>query len=219
MKLNRIVEFSMKWKAWSAVMVALFLVAACLPGAKAPVLIDQYTLDYAPPSGAAGSPFADSLKIERFSVAQAYNTTAMIYRPSPYKLSTYGSARWRVNPADLLTDYFARDLRGSGMFLGVFTYRDTDDARFVLQGGIEEFLEVDDGGQGKATVSMSVSLLDTKESEITRRLVFQKTYRAEELMREQSSLALAQGMSAAVRKLSEQVSKDISDPVKRLMTK
>jgi ABC-type uncharacterized transport system auxiliary subunit len=219
MKLNRIVErtpFSIKRKAGFAVILTLFLVAGCLPSAKAPHLVDQYTLDYTPPAGATGTPFADSLKVERFSVAQAYNTTAMIYRPSAYRLSSYGYARWRVNPGDLITDYLARDFRSSGMFLGIFTYRDADDARFVVQGTVEEFLEADDGKEGKAVVIVSISLLDTKETEITKKLVFQRTYKAAEPMNEQSSMALAQGMSAAVKTVSGQVSRDISESVRRL---
>ena len=44
-------------------------------------------------------------------MAQAYNTTAMVYQPSAFKQETYNYHRWRVNPGYLVTDYLARDLR------------------------------------------------------------------------------------------------------------
>jgi ABC-type uncharacterized transport system auxiliary subunit len=206
-------------RAGIAAAISLCLLAGCLPGAKAPLLVDQYTLEYAPPVKSTAAPYNSSIRVDRFAVAQVYNASSMVYRPNPYRLATYGDSRWRVNPADMVTDYIVRDLRATGAFLGVFSYRDIETARFTIEGGVEEFLEVDEGSTGKAVLSLNIILIDTTETEITKRIIFQKTYRATEPLKEQSSAAFAQGMSAAVKSLSEQALKDISESVRRLGVK
>jgi ABC-type uncharacterized transport system auxiliary subunit len=211
--------FSLPLKAGIAATLSLFLLVGCFPGAKAPELVEQYTIEYAPPVKSGGEPYKGSLKVGRFSVAQAYNTTSMVYSPAPYRLATYGYSRWRANPGDMVSDYFVRDLRASGRFLAVFSYRDPEEARFAVEGGVEELLEVDEGSTGKAVLNLSIALIDTKETEITRRLVFQKAYRMAEPMKEQSSAAFVQSMSVAAKNASDLVLKDISDAVQRVGVK
>jgi cholesterol transport system auxiliary component len=133
----------------------------------------------------------------------------MAYKPAPYKIAVYNGSRWRVNPGDMVTDFLLRDLRNSGIFKGAFSYRDDESVRFVLEGGVDEFLEVDEQNTGKAVISLTIALIDTNEKEITKRLVFQKKYRAEEPLTEQSPAALAQGMSTSMKRVSEQLLKDI----------
>ena len=100
-------------------LISLLLWCGC---GKPPMLVQKYLLDYpAPPVKAA--PLADSLKVEPFAVAQAFNTTAMVYRTIPYKSETYNYSRWRVNPGYLVADYLTRDLRNSRIFKAVLTRR------------------------------------------------------------------------------------------------
>ena len=194
----------------------LLLLAGCLPGSKPPQLIEQYTLEYAPPAVPAGTAFPDAIRVDRFSVAQAYNGTSMLYRPSAYKLGAYNLDRWRTNPGDMVSDFLIRDLRNSGMFAGVFSSREAETARFKIEGGVAEFLEVDDQASGSALLTLSVALIDTKQEGVAKRLVFQKRYSSAEPLTGQTPVALAQGMSAAVRRLSEQIMKDIFEAVRRL---
>ena len=192
------------------------LLAGCLPGNKPPQLIEQYTLEYAPPAAHTGTAFADAIGVARFSVAQAYNSTSMFYKPLPYKLAVYNLNRWRSNPGDMMSDFLLRDLGSSGMFLAVFSSRDAENARFMLVGGVEEFLEIDDQSTGSALLTMSVALIDTKQEGAAKRLVFQRRYSSLEPLTGQTPVALARGMSTASRRLSEQILKDISESVRRL---
>ncbi|HEY3277274.1 MAG TPA: ABC-type transport auxiliary lipoprotein family protein [Syntrophorhabdaceae bacterium] len=207
-------RFSIPPKAGMAIILPLLLLAGCFPSSKAPELVEQFTLEYRPPAKISAAPVPVSLKVDRFSVNQTYNNTSMVYRPSPYRLAVYGYTRWRANPGDLITDFLTRDIRNSGIFLGVFTYRDTENARFVIEGGVEEFLEDDEGAAGKAAICLSVSFIDTSEKELTKRLVFQKTYRAAEPLTEQSSRELARGMSVAVKTVSGLILNDVSEALR-----
>jgi hypothetical protein len=78
-----------------------------------------------------------------------------------------------------------------------------------MTGTIAEFLEVDGGNGPAARLSTDVTLLDVTQREITRRVVFQKTYTVEEAMKEKSARALAESMSRALKKFSGELMADI----------
>jgi ABC-type uncharacterized transport system auxiliary subunit len=218
MKTDDLMKRSIAHMGRRILVVALVLLAlnGCLPGAKPPLMVEYYTFEYAPPSPVSTSATDQTIRVDRFSVAQSFSSTAMVYKPAPYRLASYNSNRWRVSPADMVTDYLLRDLRSSHSFRGVFSYRNAEKTRFVLQGAVEEFLEVDEQNAGKAVLSVSATLFDTEEKEITESILFQKKYRIEEPMREQNPEALARSMSAAMAKLSEQILKDLRNSLQKV---
>jgi ABC-type uncharacterized transport system auxiliary subunit len=199
----------------TALLLLLLLWCGC---GKPPMLVQKYLLDYpAPPAKAA--PLADSLKVEPFAVAQAFNTTAMVYRTSPYKSETYNYSRWRVNPGYLVTDYLIRDLRNSRIFKAVLATDSPTKARFALEGGVEEMQEIDQGEIWQASLALNITLLDIKENEITKRVVFQKKYQAAEPLTEKTPGGLAQAMSRALEQLSGQIITDVYQAAKKVGSK
>ncbi|MDD3294719.1 MAG: ABC-type transport auxiliary lipoprotein family protein [Geobacteraceae bacterium] len=199
-----------------AVIVILSLLTGCIGRGKPSSVVNLYTFEYPSPSFEALPRLEHTIKVERFSVAKAFNTKAMVYRPEPFKLDTYASNRWMVNPGDMTSDYLLRDLRKSGLFLAVFSQRDYEDARFVLEGGLEEFLEVDEGKGRSAALTLSVNLLDLSQAQMPKRLVFQKRYRSTEAISEADPAGLARAMSGVMAKVSALVIKDVYDSVKAL---
>ena len=188
---------------------AVFLAAGCVAGGKAPVAIDQYVLEYAPPSFEGVQPSGEVVRVGRFAVAQAMNTPMMVYRSRPYENNVDYYNRWRVNPGDMVTDYLLRDMRSSGLFRAVFSYRDAEDGRYLLQGNIEDFLEVSDAGGRRAVITVHVSLLDVSQKEITKRVLFQKKYGNAEAFAQSSASGFAQAMSRAMEKTSRSIIKDV----------
>ena len=172
-------------------------------------MVQQYLLDYSPPVLAGLAKAREVLRVEPFSTAQAFAGTAMYYRPSPFELSSYSRERWRVIPGDMVTDFLLRDLRNAGMFTAVLAYEDPGEGRYVVTGTVAEFLEVDGGDGPRARLSVDATLLDTTEREITKRIVFQKTYTVEEAMKDKSARALAEAMSRAMKKFSGELMVDI----------
>lgn len=178
--------------------------------------VERYTLEYPAPDF-AGMPLAEaSLKLERFTEAVTFNTSAMIYRPEPFQLDAYRYHRWRVHPADLIGDLLLRDLRKSGLFKAVFSHLDPQEGRFILEGGVEEFLEIEDQGQRQAVLAMNVTLLDSSARTLPERILFQKRYRFEEPLEEKTPRGLAKGLSQTMRKFSEALIRDAHEAIRDL---
>jgi len=188
------------------VLLLFLLLAGC---GKPPTLVQKYMFEYPPPVPRASQPLKEGIKVEPFAVAQAFNSTAMLYRPDAYKSEAYTYHRWRVSPGYLVTDYLLRDLRKSGLFQAVLPSTSADNGRFLVEGGVEEIQEIDAPDGWKASLALNITLLDLKEKEITRRVVFQKGYRAEEPLTEKTPAGLAQGMSRAMERLSGEIITDI----------
>ena len=148
-------------------------------------------------------------------MAQAFNSNAMVYQPQPFKSETYNYSRWRVNPGYLVTDYLLRDLRDSRLFKAVFGPDSSGKYRFRLEGGVEEFQELDEPGGWKASLGLTVTLLDTSQEELPQRVVFQKNYRVLEPMPEKTPEGLARAMSRAMEQASAQIMTDIYEAARR----
>jgi ABC-type uncharacterized transport system auxiliary subunit len=195
-------------RPWLLALLAALLVA-CLSGCgKPPMLVRQYILEYPAPVVRGKGKIPAEVKVELFSVAQTFNTHAMVYQPQPYQSQTYNYSRWRANPGYLVTDYLIRDLRESGLFKAVFGPDSSGEHRFKLEGGVAEFQEVDATGGWQASLALTVTLLDTTQEELPQRVVFQKNYRVLEPMPEKTPQGLAQGMSRAMEQLSASIIHD-----------
>ncbi|MFP3868802.1 MAG: ABC-type transport auxiliary lipoprotein family protein [Desulfobacteraceae bacterium] len=189
-----------------AILILALLTYGC---GKPPILVQRYLLDYPAPVFTNLPTLEAGIGVEQFSVAQAFNTNAMVYQPQPFKSDTYHYHRWRVNPGYMVTDYLVRDLRDSGLFQAVMGPNQTSDCRFRLEGGVEECQEIDDPAVWQAALTLHITLLDTNQKEITRHVVFQKKYQALEPLAEKTPGGLAQGMSQALQHLSTRIISDV----------
>ena len=184
----------------------IFLLSGC---GKPPLPVEKYILEYSSPEIGARPQLDQGLTVEQFAVAQAFNTSDMVYQPSPYQSEVYRYHRWRVNPGYLVTDYLVRDLRNSRLFRGVFLAPNSGNSRYRLEGAVEDFEEVDDPDGWKASLAINVTLIDTQQELLPQRVVFQRSYKAVEPMPTKSPQGLAQGMSQAMKSISAQVIEDI----------
>jgi ABC-type uncharacterized transport system auxiliary subunit len=200
-----------------AAAVGLWLVAVALLWGcgGSPSQVQRYLLEYSPPSPPARAPLEAALAIEPFAVNQAFNSTAMVYRPSPNVRDSYRYHRWRVDPGAMVTDFLRRDFRQAGVFKAVLPKDSGGDSRFRLEGAVEEIQEIDDPTGWRASLALTVTLLDTKSPDLTTRVVMQKTYRTEELMPEKTPQGLAQGVSVAMQRLSREIITEVYQAARR----
>lgn len=187
----------------------IFIIAGCFSRSKPDYMIERYMFEYAPPVIGDLATLSESIKVERFSVNQSFNTQSMVYKPYPFKFMTYNHSRWRVNPGDMVTDYLLRDLRNANFLLAVFSHHDIEKTRFVIEGQVQDFLESTDKNDINTILSVSISLFDLNQREITGRVVFQRQYKFQEKIREHTPEEFAKGMSINMSRLSEQLMKDI----------
>ncbi len=193
-------------------LILLYICAAMLTGcfgrAKAPYVMQQYTLEYASPKASAEQrAIQELITVERFVVAPQFNSTSMMIRTGQYRFDTYDYSRWYVNPADMITGFVLRDITRSGMFKGTYSYYDAELSRYTLDGFIDEFGETTDG---KALVSIRVTLLDTSQQSPVGQMIFQKQYVHSAPIGDRSANGLAAALSDAMKDVSARLIADIS---------
>ena len=189
----------------------LLLPAGCFPGAGPAYKVELFTLDYPPPPVKGNlAPTDQVVRISRPTIAQGFNGTGMVYSTEPYRLAVYRYHRWRVNPADMVGDYLARDFRASGLFKAVFSGPRQPAARFEVEGIVDRYLQSKEAGGWKAVLVLEITLLDTSRPSVVERVVFQKRYNAAEPLAEQSPDAFAKGMSAAMAHVSGEIVADVA---------
>ncbi|MEN6373368.1 MAG: ABC-type transport auxiliary lipoprotein family protein [Smithella sp.] len=197
----------------------LFFCLAIIPGCvsttgKPQAPVEMYLIDYPAPTFDKPDKINGTIRVNRFTIATAYNSNHMIFRQDNYAFDSFNYNRWAVNPADMVGDILLRDLQAGGLFRAVFSRYTVDEGRYVVQGGIDEFFLRKDGNGNNAVISLAITLTDTKQRESGKRIVFQKKYSREETLTEQSPRGYCQAMSRAVQKLSAQIINDISQGIK-----
>jgi ABC-type uncharacterized transport system auxiliary subunit len=137
----------------------------------------------------------------------------MIYKEGPNLRNVDPYNRWRTKPGEMATENLVRDLRNSGLFRGVISYSDSGEPRYLLEGQVDEFLEVSEKN-GLAVLSLNVTLLDLKKREIAERMIFQREYTVAQPCSEKTPAGLAQGMSRAMGEISRQILLDLQKAIK-----
>jgi ABC-type uncharacterized transport system auxiliary subunit len=199
-----------------SVLLMMILASGCSLGTKTAYQVKQYTLEYPPPVLKEIAQINELTKVEKFSVAQAFDTSSIIYREGPHLLNTDPYNRWRTKPRDMVTDYLVRDLRHSGLFLALFSYNDSEETRYLLGGQVNEFLESKEKDGLKAILSLNVTFLDLLKKEITEKIVFQRDYRYTEPLETETYEGLAQAMSKAMEKFSRQMIMDLDQAIRSI---
>jgi len=194
--------------------VCVVLFTGCVATGKPQLHVANYLLEYPAPVFENPARIDDTVKVNRFTIATAYNSTNMIFRPHDYAVDSFNYNRWAVNPADMVGDNLLRDLKSGGLFRAAFSRYAVDEGRYIVQGGIEEFFLKLDKDAKTAVLSLDITLQDIKQREATKRFLFQKKYRQEEALAEQSPGGYCRAMSRAMQKLSRQIIDDIYQAAK-----
>jgi len=203
-----------RWRNLGLAFLFMVLISGCSLGAKPSYLVNQYALEYPSPFLKELTSINELVKVEQFSVAQTFNTSAMIYKEGPNLRNVDPYNRWRTKPGEMVTEYLVRDLRNSGLFRAVVSYNDTGETRYLLEGQVGEFLEASEKDGRKAVLGLNVTFLDLKKRETAEKVIFQRDYKVVEPYIEKTPAALAQGMSRALGKISRQIILDLQDAVK-----
>ncbi|MCF8062633.1 MAG: PqiC family protein [Deltaproteobacteria bacterium] len=171
--------------------------------------VDYYVLEYEAPAFQALEPVQAVIRLERFSVAPAYNTDRIVYRESAFERNTYNYHRWRANPGDMVGYFLARDLRESGLFRAVLPQDTRFSASCVLEGIVEEFYERDGPEQWEAVLALSVTLIAEGEPDVSRRVLHQNAYREVEPCVRRNPKSVSEAMSRAMERISKRIVMDL----------
>jgi ABC-type uncharacterized transport system auxiliary subunit len=189
--------------------LTMLVIAGCLGKQSPPVKIDYYTLEYELNKYDDLKPTPFVLRIERFSVAPVYNSKQIIYKTGPFKRDAYNYHKWRANPGDMITCFLSRDLKNSSLFKAIFDPGSGFSSTHVISGTVDEFFEQDEKDSWKAVLSVSIVLFKENETDISKRILFQKRYKTSEKGRKKNPLAIAEAMSKAMAGISEMIITDV----------
>ncbi len=196
------------------ILLLLIPASGCGLGAKPAYLVNQYTLEYPSPALKETGRINELIKVERFSIARTFDSLMMVYKEGPNLRNVDAYNRWRTKPGDMVTENLARDLRNSGLFRGVLSHNNSEESRYLLEGEVDEFLEVNDKDGRRAVLSLNVTFLDLKKKDAVDRVIFQRDFKAAEPYAEKTAAGLAQGMSRAMEKISRQIILDVQNVLK-----
>jgi len=189
--------------------VILIVIAGCLGKQRPPAKIDYYTLEYELNKfdGLEPTPFV--LRFERFSVAPVYNSSNIIYKTGKSRRDAYNYHKWRANPGDMVTSFLSRDLKNSSLFKAIFEPGSRFSSSHVVSGTVDEIFEQDERYSWKAVLSVTITLIKENEADISKRILFQKRYRASEKCSRKNPLGIAEAMSRAMAGISEKIIADV----------
>jgi cholesterol transport system auxiliary component len=196
-------------KIWIPAIALAFAGTACSTLKQPSQKIDFYTPEYSPPKAGDLKPLSATLRVQRFTVAPLYNTNQMIYRDRSFRREAYVYDRWRSNPGDLVTYFFSRDLRESGLFRAVSPWETELRTGYVLEGSVEEFFEWETEEAWKAVLAVSLTLLAEGEPDISKKVLFQKTLSSSKPCKQKNPVGFAEAMSEAMAEVSREIIKSI----------
>jgi cholesterol transport system auxiliary component len=183
--------------------------AACLKLKQPKNKIEYYTLEYDPPVVENHHPLPQVIRVQQFSVSPVYNSNRIIYRDKSYKRQAYSYHRWRANPARFVTYYLSRDLKESGLFKAVLPGDSRIAPAYLVEGSVDDFLERDGENAWEAVLSVSIVFMDEKQTDISQKILFQKTYHASKPCKQKNPRALAKAMSLAMSEISSNIIHDL----------
>ena len=171
--------------------------------------VQFFTLEYDPPPHPGTEPVPAVIRVERFNTAPVYNTSQIIYRDGSFKRDAYVYSKWRANPSDMVANFLNRDLTRSGLFKAVLPHGSSLTPTHAVEGTVEEFYESDVADRRNAVISLSIALTAAYEPDVSRRVLFQKTYHASIPCTGDTPHALAAAMSTAMGEISTSIVTDV----------
>jgi ABC-type uncharacterized transport system auxiliary subunit len=156
------------------------------------------------PPGAAKA----SLIVRPFIARSPYGQERIVYRSSSYTLDFYNYHRWAASPAELVTDWTRRYLRGSGLFTQVFPTTDGN-AELELGGVIRQFEEVDHDQTWEAVLNIDFWLTRADQ----RSPFWFQSYTATQQATKRNPEAIAEAMSRNLENILGRLTTDLAPVV------
>jgi cholesterol transport system auxiliary component len=195
-------------------LLCFFVLQGCANDGRPRPTIENYIIDYPVPILEKRAQLNETIRFNRFTIAAAYNNQNMIFRQDIYSIDSFNYNKWAVNPADMLADSLLRDMQASRLFRAVFSRYAAEEGRYIIQGGVGEFFLRIEKGSKTAVICLDITLKDSQQREATKRILFQKKYRQEESLKDQSPRGYCQAMSEAAQNISRQIITDVYQAIK-----
>ena len=172
--------------------------------------IEYYSLEYESPAiKPDGATLPVLLRLENFSASPLLQTDRIAYRDREFSSNLYFYHRWRAKPAELVTHFLARDLQQNRLFQAVSPPFGSLPHTHTLEGTVDKFMEWDDDKGWQAVIALQVALVDDREPELGKRVLFQREFTAAEPCNGKQPREVAAAMSRAMADISRQIATHI----------
>jgi len=193
------------WLLWGVV-VGNVVVGGCIMKSPQPE-VRYYALALTVPEVPA-STAQTSLVVRPFTARDPYNQERLVYRSSPYQLDFYNYHRWAASPAELVTDWTRRYLRGTGLFAKVLPTPEGN-TDFALGGVIRQVEEVDHEQTWEAVLTIDFWLARADQ----RSPFWFRSYTATQPAARRNPQAIAEAMSRNLENILGQLTADLAPVV------
>ncbi len=191
-------------------LMVLFLLTASCAGTSAPARDNYYyTLNYPPPAPPFEHTLPFVLRVDHFISSPPFNSQSIIFADQGLYRNAYARHHWIAPPAELLAFLLARDLKSARVLQAVLPPDSFAASTHILNGWLEEILEVDLPDGWLASLRLSITLIASREADPSRRIIFQKIYAASAPIGERSPAGMAEAMSTAAAQVSAEVVRDV----------
>jgi len=165
----------------------------------------SFVLDVGAPPQKTSANGAIVLKINKLRVSPLFAGRAMVYRVADLQYESDFYDEWFVAPGTLVTQQVHQWLSRSAGFETVVVGTNHVEPTHLLEGTVTEFYG-DFRAAPRAVLGLELHLLDA----IHERQFFRRTYHQDVPLSDQSSDALARGLTEALRAVLVDVAKDIA---------
>ncbi len=151
-----------------------------------------------------------SLIVRSIGARDPYNQERIVYRSSAYTFDLYNYHRWASTPAEQVTTWTRRVLRGGGLFAQVLPNTEGT-ADFILDGTIQQFEEVDKEKTWDAALSIDFWLMRPSD----RTPIWFQSYSVTQPAAKRNPEAIAEAMSRALETVLGRLTTDLAPVVTR----
>jgi cholesterol transport system auxiliary component len=174
-----------------------------------PEKISYYSFEYDSPNPGVKKQLPFVLRVKRFQISPLYASNKIVFRDAAFKRDVYAYHRWHSNPRDMVSYFFARDLKAYQAFKAVFSVDDSTPCSYTIDGAVEEFFEQDNADSWEAVLSLEITLSKEEEPDASKRIVMQKSYRTRQTCSQKNPASLAEAMSKAMSEISGNIISDV----------
>lgn len=192
------------------------LICGCISAKNRYRKINYYTFEYETPGFFGYQPLPFVIRFDRFRVAPQYNTSNIIYQEKKFKRNAYDDHKWRAHPGELVAYFLARDFKQSSLFRGVFAPNTRFPSSHLIEGIIDDFYELHAKNHWEAVLSIDITLINLKEPDISKKILFQKRYHTKEVCDQKNTRAFMEAMSKAMLRVSQMIISDIYNTLKKV---
>jgi len=194
-----------KTAAGTCLAVIMMCPTGCLDLKKSYPEKRSFVLDVGAPPQETPANGAIVLKINKLRVSPLFAGRAMVYRVADLQYESDFYDEWFVAPGTLVTQQVHQWLSRSAGFETVVVGTNHVEPTHLLEGTVTEFYG-DFRAAPRAVLGLELHLLDA----IHERQFFRRTYHQDVPLSDQSSEALARGLTEALRAVLVDVAKDIA---------